>query len=423
MASQGDMTSRRTVEALRAGVPSGDAVAQLGCDHPQIEERFMESLSRAERSYDDGTQPPGILVGGDFGSGKSHLLQYLAHVASRERFVSSKIVISKETSLADPVRVFRAAVAEARVPARVGPGLANIAGRLEFNRREYTEFFQWAGDPASALVDQLAASLYLFEYGKSDTELRDKLIRFWAGDPLSNTELRRNLMQLGRAADYNLGRPPAQRDMAFQRFRFLLRMARAAGYRGWVLLIDEVELIGQYGLKQRARAYQELARWTGLLSESGEVFPGLVTVAAITNDFEGAVLTGGKSDLEDVPGRLRASGREDDAQLATRAERGMRLILRDRLSLSELTQQTVSSAHDRLQRIYSDAFQWEAPPVLEANRALGQSDVMRPLVRRWITQWDLLRLYPDHTPDIREETLPAESYSEDPDLEETAGPS
>ena len=414
----GDMTSRRTVEALRAGVPSGDAVAQLGCDHPEIERRFQEALDRSVTGIAAGSQPIGLLVGGDFGSGKSHLLQYLAHVAGREGFACSKIVISKETSLADPIRVFRAAVAEVRVPGRVGTGIGNIASALNFNRSEYGDFYHWAGSPESGLVDQLAASLFLFEYGKSDTELRERLTRFWAGDPFSNAELRRNLLQVGKAADYNLGRLPAQKDLAFQRFRFLLRMACASGYRGWVLLIDEVELIGQYGQKQRAKAYQELARWMGLLRESGEVFPGLVTVAAITNDFESAVLLGGKSDAEDIPGRLRASPREEDAVLATRAERGMRAIQHDRLPLSRLTQEIVVSAHDRLRKIYSEAFQWEAPPVLEHQRPLATSDVMRPLVRRWITQWDLLRLYPDYSPDIREEALRPESYDEDKDLEE-----
>ena len=40
---------------------------------------------------------------------------------------------------------------------------------------------------------------------------------------------------------------------------------------------------------------------------------------------------------------------------------------------------------------------------------------MRQFVRAWINEWDLLRLYPDYTPDI--EVLDVDfGYSEDQDL-------
>ena len=78
----------------------------------------------------------------------------------------------------------------------------------------------------------------------------------------------------------------------------------AAGYSGWVLLVDEVELIGRYSLKQRARSYAELARWMGKLEKVS--YPGLSTAFALTADFSSFVLEG-RNDVERIPGRLRAS--------------------------------------------------------------------------------------------------------------------
>ena len=46
-----------------------------------------------------------------------------------------------------------------------------------------------------------------------------------------------------------------------QRLRFAAKLLAAAGYAGWVVLFDEVELIGRYSLQQRAKSYAELARW------------------------------------------------------------------------------------------------------------------------------------------------------------------
>src|SRR4029079_12642718 len=96
----------------------------------------------------DSSQSKGILVSGDFGSGKSHVLRYLQHVALEEGFACSSITVSKETSLADSVRVFRAAAAEIRVPGALGKGLGNVAAALRgagAKRPTYLSFFEWAG--------------------------------------------------------------------------------------------------------------------------------------------------------------------------------------------------------------------------------------------------------------------------------------
>ena len=48
-----------------------------------------------------------------------------------------------------------------------------------------------------------------------------------------------------------------------QKLRFVLELIKAAGYNGWVILLDEIELVANYSVLQRARSYAELARWDG----------------------------------------------------------------------------------------------------------------------------------------------------------------
>src|SRR5687768_12451245 len=62
--------ARRAIEALRAGVPNHDAVLALGGGQPRIEARFRSLLERAADDVAKGTQTPGLLVAGDFGTGK-----------------------------------------------------------------------------------------------------------------------------------------------------------------------------------------------------------------------------------------------------------------------------------------------------------------------------------------------------------------
>src|SRR4029077_9490643 len=114
-------------------------------------------------------------------------------------------------------------------------------------------------------------------------------------------------------------------EMALQRLVFLAPLIQAAGYAGWVVLFDEVELIGRYSFKQRARSYAELARWAGKLRSGGS--PGVAASFAITADYDAAVLQD-RHDLQVVPGKLRASAADADRKLANAAEQGMRMIAR-----------------------------------------------------------------------------------------------
>ena len=97
MTTSSQIASWRAVEAMRSGVPNRDAVQALGSDQPVAEQRFRDTLTAVEAGALKNTAAPGILLAGDFGSGKSHLLEYFQHVALQNNFVCSKVVISKET--------------------------------------------------------------------------------------------------------------------------------------------------------------------------------------------------------------------------------------------------------------------------------------------------------------------------------------
>ena len=53
------------------------------------------------------------------------------HVALEQRFVCSRIVISKETPLHDLAKLYRAATRTAVVPDRTGAALTEVAARLD----------------------------------------------------------------------------------------------------------------------------------------------------------------------------------------------------------------------------------------------------------------------------------------------------
>ncbi|HWE62920.1 MAG TPA: BREX system ATP-binding domain-containing protein, partial [Chloroflexota bacterium] len=295
MLNEQQLAARRAIEALRAGVPNRDAVRALGTATPAIEERFSDLLSAAQEQGLEPHSPAGLVVAGNFGSGKSHLLAYLQDLALARGFVASKIVISKETPLYDPIKLYRAAINAAIAPGRRGPALAQLASELQPRSERYMDFYTWVQGTRD-LNQRFAATVYLYEHGQQDPELQERILQFWSGDPLTIGELRRALKAQGEGISYLFDKVD-QRALALQRFRFAARLIMAAGYAGWVLLVDEVELIGRYSLQQRARSYAELARWTGNLK--GEAYPGISTVFAITSDYEAAILDA-RHDRENV---------------------------------------------------------------------------------------------------------------------------
>ena len=385
------LSARRALEALRAGVPSRDAVAVLGSLQTAIDDRFSELLASVN---DPGRTEPvgGILIGGGFGSGKSHVLQHLAERALSAGFVVSKVVISKETGLHDPVKVLRAAVEEAQVPGRLGSAIDEIASGLHTASPEYAALYRWVHSDGVPIDSRFAATLFVHEYARGDAEFADRIVRFWAGDPLPLADLRRRLKEAGASGTYKLA-SVKERDLAIQRFRFIPRLIRAAGFAGWVILLDEVELIGRYSFLQRAKSYAEVNRW--IRGDRDDPGAPLAAVLATVEDFETQVLVG-KNDIELIPSRLRLKGTADADLLAGAAEAGMRVIERQQVPVQPPDREALDRTYGALKSIHAAAHGWEPPDVEGLERL--PSNRMRQYVRAWINEWDLLQLDPTYRP-------------------------
>jgi hypothetical protein len=419
--------ARRALEALRAGVPNRDAVVELGSMQIGVEDRFADILDAVGGPADQTLGGPlavaaplvtspsrstarAMVIGGGFGSGKSHVLEHLANVALSQGFVVSKVTISKETPLHDPSKVFRAAIDEARVPGRPGSAIDEIAVAIDLDSSEYRDLYRWVHGDEAPVDKQFAATLYLYEYARGDEELRDRIIRFWAGDRLSVTDIRRRLREHGASSSYRIA-SVRDADLSRQRFRFVSRLMRSAGYRGWIVLFDEVELIGRYTIGQRAKSYAEIARW--VRGDREDMSAPMGAVLATVDDYETQVLVG-KNDTVLIPQRLRASGTVADDVLASLAETGMRIIGHEQVKLQPPAQEELDRTYGRLREIHGEAFGWDPPGVSGLERL--PSNRMRQYVRTWINEWDLRRLDPSYEPEIEAAILEVD-LSEDAGLE------
>ncbi len=417
-ASVPDVEARRVIEGLRAGVPNKHVVNALGCLQPEVEGRFRRMLEATQQNVTSGSCPRGMVLEGEFGSGKSHVLEYLQHLALDHNFICSRIVISKETPLYHPVRLFYSAIESAIVPNKQGEVFAEIAGQCDVWTPRYKELVAWANNPDSHIDSRFAATLLLYERMSSDMELGHRMARFWTGDPIRVGELKKNLQEAGFGGQYTFGRVSAT-ELALQRFQFAARLMQAAGYAGWILLVDEVELIGRYSVNQRAKSYAEIARLMNMID--GQMLPGLGTVVALTNDFRDEILEK-KGDSVKMLEKLRGKQTDADRILADKAEKGMSLLQSQRIPLGQPSPDTIQEVHEIVRGLHLKGHGWHMwDSASEGPAQIETGTIMRKYVKSWVTEWDFLRLYPGEECQIEVSPLKP-SYEEPKDIQEVHWP-
>ena len=410
-----DIKARKAIEALRCGVPNEEVVKELGCDQPAAERHFRNLLSEAAGAPapNDGPRCRGMLVSGGFGCGKSHLLNYLEQLALNEGFVCSRVTISKETPFYDDARVFRAAVRQARVPKRAGPLFEELCSGQWWKQAAAGEMLRRIEHKGQRgeLATMFAATLRVYE-DDWDAALRASIEGWWSGEKLRVSDVRDALKRMQRDVPC---RGAKAHELPGQRTVFASDFIRAR-HRGWVLLLDELELIGQYSRLQRARSYAALARWMGI--DQSAVAPEIVVVGAITDDYAAAKIDPGADSGDRIAAIATLADRPRHKHLRDACEAGMRFIERNCIELGEPDEERNREILERLRNIYSRAYDWETPPATPLLNAESWTK-QRHRIRAPITEWDMLRLDPGATPHIIAEEERAD-YTERPELEDEA---
>lgn len=399
--------ARRAIEALRAGVPNRDAARQLPVYQGDITQKFTETLFDVQQASINDVASRSMSVSGAFGSGKSHLLAYLRHMAIEHNFVCSHVVISKETPLYDPLKLVRAAMENAAISETAGRAVPEILFAGKFDQERFAELFKWVCEQPG-LGDRFTPLLKIIDdHPAGGEEFLDEIAWEWSGYPMKVSTIRAALKEAGRQGEYRIKAMP-QRELGMHLWRFLPHLFRAAGYNGWVVLIDEVELMLRYSKLQRAKSYAQVARLAGTAKDYR--ISGLVPVFSVTDDFW-AVAEGEKRDSE-LAEWLRERDRPGDAEIARDAEAGMKALKRPK-ALRPVNGEEFAELRQRVRDLHSQAFGWNAPPAGEREMLASRS--IREHIKSWITQWDLMLLHPDYRPEIVVDEIKPD-YSEDVDL-------
>jgi hypothetical protein len=274
-----------TLEAMRLGVvPRGD-IASFTVGRDEEMQAVDADLARA---VERGGALRTFL--GNYGTGKTHLLQLIAHRALDQNFLVARAVLDPEESPpSHPKRVYRELVRSLRYPDRPSGGRRSLEPLLEraAETEEVREAFRIdAGGRSRNKLDE-GAHLYLTPALRYAHALKDdgidhearayglSLLYDWLeGHPtISNTEIDAILPRI-------VGRQDRIYSMKDYRpwariYGYILSglsvLARRAGYAGLVLLVDEAEFYSLLSTENReyARTMFKALAWASLGADAG----------------------------------------------------------------------------------------------------------------------------------------------------------
>lgn len=357
------VSARVIIEGLRSGVPYRETAEAMTIGRQEN----LKALGTLMETVAQGRHPKlwGEVIRANYGEGKTHLMHALAAQAWESNWVVSMISVSKETPLDSLDRLYPKLAMNAVRPGSNHAGLESI---VEESLRGPHLLAESRDVPLS---DRVRALL-------------DNLVRQNAGVEALVADLHGQFMNLGdlkRIHRENFSKPlkishSRIRDEIPAYFALVDWLITRAGYQGWLLLIDEVELMGKFGRGARARSYANVGR---ILEGLGE---RTISVWAVAANFQNDVIIQRK-DLDQAPAWLLARPKEAaDARLA-------QVALEELSAARPLSRPNATQIRELVERVYQlhqEAYRWSPPVSVERfYEVVGEHiETMDARLRLWI---------------------------------------
>lgn len=367
---------RRVVEALRSGVPSRSVCQVFPMGRQAYLARFNSIL---EDIGSNGTGPGLYVFSGDYGEGKTHLLLAMARCAEDKNFVVSFLNLSKETPFDKLHKVYPKLVAGTNLPGSRQPGFERLLSGLKPGSHTAESVLAYVEEN---LHPKLYAVVRNYVEG-TKVEENSRLYEDLAGLFIGMAELKA-IHRLNFGVPLSI-RPFRVTSDIMDYFRFLDYLFRATGHAGWVILLDEVELLGKLGRTARAKAYQNIAQLTSDAFLRHTVFVFSVASAFYTDVFDL------RKDPEVLPPLVADRLGESAGAAVTRGIE----VLGAQHRLAPLGEPEVDAILSEVIRIHARAYAWTPPEsAKDAVKKYFSGDVrLRSKIRAAVQYLDVAYLY------------------------------
>lgn len=385
------------IESLRAGIPTRTSTREL----PDLRASLTDVIRNDLTQFVQGKRPKGRLAWGPYGQGKTHALTTVEHVALDMGFAVSRVSLSREVSCHHLMNFYGRVASVIRTPDSKLTGLTK-----GLNSKK-------AGDLLNSAISQPdryshpLPSIVLEDYFLTMGEEQDLLMGDLMGTRLTSPELKRIHRNCRGETfpKFDTNFRNTQHGSAY--FGVMADAIALCGYKGWVLLLDEVELVGRLGKVGRLQAYRNLnwlLNWsTRSIQHDGDqeqfcqnpypIYTFGVVASSLRNDvwYSGTTTLSAKNDRAQIP-QLASE------KFGTEAALTMQEFFETAVSSHCPTIRPLETANlvkllDQLVKLHGTAYAWNAQMnASKLVKAVG-SQPIRTHIRATLEALDIAYLY------------------------------
>ena len=372
-----NISSVFVIESLRAGIPTRVSTRELPDLRKSLTDKIVEDLL----TFDNGRIPKGRILWGQYGQGKTHALTAIEHTALDRNFAVSRISLSREISLHNLFNFYSQIAPRVKTPDSTLEGIQHYLNRIQPSE------LKEAGIPEDGRYENPLPA-YVFEnYFYSEGEDKEKLYADLTGVRLPVSEINRIHRSTRGQPLPKLHFKVTEHSKAY--FGVLADALSLCGFEGWVILIDEVELIGRLGKLSRLKAYKNLS-W--LLNWGGNMKYPIYTVAAAATRLQDDLWYGKKDDDRSMIPELAEQKFGDEAkkEMQNFFEKA---VDANSLKILPADEKDLVSLLRSIGRLHSEAYDWS--PDLDTAHLIGHlgSQPVRTYIRAALEFLDLQYLY------------------------------
>ncbi len=276
-----DYDARHLIEALRSGVPS----RRVGKYFSSSRLELISSIKDDFEEVSEGKSKGRVIIG-KYGEGKTHMLNTIFSMAQDENYVVSLVSISKETPPNNLNLLYKRILENTYLPGRNESGIFGLFETLAPEGEKANEMYLYGLKKLSTdkLFYVFKALLYSQGHRDDDADALDADLR---GYYMNQTTLK-SLYQKYCDEKMVLREKFVQKKHTFDYFIFMAKLFKVMGYKGWVILFDEAELIGRMARKSRENAYLNIDRFLDPVASLESVY----SVFAFSSSFSDEVIAG-----------------------------------------------------------------------------------------------------------------------------------
>jgi len=368
-----DLEARRVIEALRSGVPSRAVGQYFSEARPQI----MKDISEHLNQVSEEGKSAGMIIAGKYGEGKTHLLNTVFNMAHSNNMVVSYLSLGKETPMDKLYLIYQKIICNTYLPGRQQPGFMHVLDNMTSNSPVANEMLLYATRELE--TDKLYYLLRSY-INTEDQEEKFLLQADMEGDFIANVPLKKIYKRIfNQTVKYNVSFSKTKHCRDY--FSFMSHLFASLGYNGWVILLDETELMGRLGKKARLNAYKNMADFLMPSEKLESTFSMFALSASYVED-----VIEGKHEFENLA-EIYPDSQEDAKAVLNMMLKAPQLL--------PLTKEEIAQVLQRVQQFHGQAYDWNPNVSIDSITRATQSGgyLLRTKIRAAIEFFDQLYQY------------------------------